>query len=136
MKKYQFFEHTADTKFIAYGSNLEEAFINAALATTKVMTDDQIKSKIQKTLRVESPKKLSLLYDFLQELIFLLDTEAFLLSEIPKLKISNKYILEATILGDKADSYEIKTAIKAITYNEMFIKEQKDLVKIQVVPDV
>mgnify|MGYP006451174011 FL=1 len=42
MKNYEFLEHTADEKFRAYGKTLEEAFINAALATAKIMTDDKV----------------------------------------------------------------------------------------------
>ena len=37
--KYKFFNKTADIKFQAYGKNLEEAFINAALAMTSIMID-------------------------------------------------------------------------------------------------
>lgn len=137
MKKFEFLEHTADTKFIAYGKSLEEAFANAALATTAVMTDvTKIRPKIEKHIQVEAKEKRSLLYDFLQELIFLLDTEAFLLSQVKNIKIDGKYKLTATLLGDTADNYEVSSAIKAITYNDMFIKEEPGKVSIQVVPDI
>ena len=39
MKKYEYLEHTADTKFRAYGETMEETFTNAALAMMNVMVD-------------------------------------------------------------------------------------------------
>ncbi|MDP3918686.1 MAG: archease [Nanoarchaeota archaeon] len=139
MKQFEFLEHTADEKFRAYGKNLEEAFINSALATSKIMTEDNIKPEIEKTIQVEAINKERLLYEFLEEIIYLVDTEAFILSQITKLTITeknNQFILKAIIKGDNADKYEIKTHIKAVTYNDMFIKEDKNLITIQVVHDI
>lgn len=137
--KYEFLEHTADVKFRAYGKTLEEAFINAALATAKAMTEDTIQPKIEKQIEVEAKKKESLLYEFLEELLFLVDTEAFILSEVKELSIKDedeKFILTATLLGDEADKYDISTHIKAVTYSEMLIEEKEDNVTIQVVHDI
>jgi len=140
MQKYEFLEHTADAKFRAYGKTLEEAFINAALATTTIMCEvSEVKPKIEKKLNITAKKKESLLFDFLQQLVILLDTEGFLLGAVKSITISkNKevYSLHAVILGDSADHYEIHTAIKAVTYNDMFIKEEQGLITIQVVHDL
>ena len=140
MKRYEFFDHTADTMFRAYGKTLEEAFANAALATFAIMTDvEKIAPKKEKTIEVSAKKKESLLYDFLEHLIVLVDTEAFLLSKVKKIQITEKngaYHLEATVAGDNADDYEILTHVKAVTYSDMFIKEEKNLVTIQVVHDL
>ncbi len=140
MKKYEFLDHTADAKFLAYGKDLEDAFKSCALATTVIMTDiDKVEKKIEKKIEVTSNKKRSLLYDFLEELIFYLDTEGFLLAEVKELQIKKNnetYSLSATILGDSSDKYEILTAIKAVTYSDMFIKEEPNLTTIQVVHDL
>ena len=140
MKPYEFLEHTADAKFRAYGKTLEEAFTNAALATTAIMCGvKKVRQSIEKTINVAAKKKESLLFDFLQQLVILLDTEGFLLGGVKSLTISkNKegYSLHAIILGDSADHYEIHTAIKAVTYNDMFIKEEQGLITIQVVHDL
>jgi len=139
MEKYKYFDHTADAKFQAYGSNLEEAFENSALALIGIITDvSKVKPKIMKTITVEARNEQALLFDFLEEFIFLLDTKGFLLSQITSLKISSQegFLLEAEVLGDNAKEHEIFTAIKAITYNEMFINKEKNLVTIQVVPDI
>ena len=138
-KKYHFLSHTADVKFRAYGKSLEEAFQNAALATFATMTDiKKVKPKKRKRISVKAQTKETLLYDFVQEMLFLVDTEGFLLSHIEKLKIEYKkgYILRAVLLGDAGEQYEIITQIKSATYNDMFTKEEKKAVTIQMVLDI
>ena len=81
--KYKYLEHTADIKFQAYGKSLEEAFGNAALALSNVIVDiDNVNKKIKKTIKVEGDDLKSLLYNFLEEFLFLLDTENFLLGKV------------------------------------------------------
>ena len=135
--KYEFLEHTADAKFRAYGKTLSEAFENAAYAMEEVITDyTKVKPLIKKTISVESENKEALLYDFLEQFIFLLDSENFLLNKIEKIEIKDNR-LTAEIVGDnKIDDYDIKTSIKAVTYQEMFIKQDKDQVVVQVIVDI
>jgi len=140
MKKYEFLDHTADVKIKAYGADLEEAFSNAALATFAVMTDvDKVKAKKTKRVRLSASSKDALLYDFLGALLFMVDTESFLLGKVEELKIEkdgNTLIVSAVLLGDKADGYDVHTYIKAVTYNDMIIDEKKGKVTIQVVHDI
>jgi len=140
MDKFKFFEHTADAKFQAYGKSMEVAFSNAALAMFSVITDTtKIKKEIKKGIEARGHDLKSLLYNYLEELLFLIDTENFLLNNIENLVIHNKegkYFLEAIAVGDKSESYETNGDIKAITYNEMEIKEGKDKVMVQVVLDL
>ena len=139
-KKYEFLEHTADAKFRAYGKDLEEAFSNAALAFFALMVDvDKVKPVVGKEVNVESAKKESLLYDFLSECLFFTDTEGFVAGKVQEMSIEKKEVgfkLRAVLLGDNADNYELKTQIKAVTYNQMFIKEEEGKVTVQVVPDI
>ncbi len=135
--KYKFLEHTADAKFQAYGKNLEEAFSNAALAMFSVMCEtEKIEPKIEKEIKAEADNKESLLYNFLEELLFLLDSETFFLHEIKNIEIQDNK-LTATVTGDtKLDKYELHGEVKAVTYNEMFIKQEKDKTTVQVVVDL
>jgi SHS2 domain-containing protein len=135
MKKFEFLEHTADIKFQAFGNTLEEVFENSALAMTNSMYDGKVKEKIIKKIKVKGKDNERLLYEFLEELLFLLDSEDFILSNVKKIKI-NKNDLEAEIIGDKASDYEIHIIVKAITYNEMFVKKIKNNWVCQVILDV
>jgi SHS2 domain-containing protein len=138
--KYEFLPHTADVKFRAYGKSLEEAFSNAALALTEVIVEpSKIKAKVEKEIEVESEDEKALLYDFLEQFLFLLDTEGFLLHEVKRLKIEKKedYVLKAVVVGDsELEEYETETHIKAVTYQEMEIKKERNRFILQVVLDL
>lgn len=131
--KFKFLEHKADAKFQAFGKSLEEAFSNAALAMTSVMTDyNKIKSKIKHKISVNGKDKKALLYNFLEQLLILLDTEKFLLHKIRNIKIKDNE-LTAELIGDKFNNqYNIKINIKAVTYNKMEIKEKPYMVQVVV----
>lgn len=140
MKKYEFLAHTADAKFRAFGRTLEEAFSNAALATASLMWDWQkVEKRTKRKVKVKGKDLKQLLCGFLEEIIYLLESEMFLLSSVRKIKIEkkqNQYNLEAFFEGDKfSDMYEIFGDVKAITYNEMKIKANRP-VTLQVVVDV
>ncbi len=135
--KYHFIEHTADMKFQAYGKSLEEAFENSALALREVITKDKIKPVIKKIIRIRGKDKESLLYNFLEEFLFLLDSKNFILSKVDEIKINlKKFELTAKVYGDSIKKYKAITDIKAITYNDMFVKKDKGKFVCQVVVDV
>jgi len=132
--KFKFFEHTADAKFQAFGKTLDKAFENAALAMFNVMYKGKVKKTGKYKIKVKGSDKESLLYNFLEELLFLLDTKSFFLSSA-KVKIRDN-MLEAEVSGDSAKNYKVMTDVKAVTYNEMFVKYEKDMWICQVVVDV
>ncbi len=135
-KKFIFLEHTADVKFQAFGKNLNEVFENSALALKEVMTKGiKIKTKEKRKIKIEAKDRESLLLNFLEEFLYLLDAENFILSRIKKVKIKNNE-LEADIIGDKAENYKFSNDVKAITYNEMFVKKEGNKFITQVVLDV
>ena len=135
--KYEFFEHTADAKFRAYGKNLEEAFSNAALAMTSVMVEpNKIKADEERSIEVSGADIKALLYNFLEEILFLLDSEGFFLSKVKELEIDGD-CLKAVLAGDSSSTpHETHGDVKAVTYNEMEIYMGKDRCYVQVVVDV
>lgn len=136
MKKFTFIEHTADIKFRAFGPNLNRAFENSALAMFNCMYSGKVIKKIKKKIMVKGTDPESLLYNFLEELLFLLDSGCFFLSSC-KVKIDKKKLeLNAELFGDKAKNYPVELDVKAVTYNSMFIKKQGKSYICQVVLDV
>lgn len=136
--KYKFLEHTADVKFRAEGKTIEEAFKAAAFALREVITKNpkiKINNKIKKKIKVKGKDSEALLYNFLEEFLYLLDAKDFLLSKINKIKIKDNK-LEAEIAGDKASNYKFSNDVKAVTYNEMYVKKDKNKYIVQVVLDV
>lgn len=142
MEKYIYLEHTADAKFQAFGKSLGEAFSNAALAMLNLMCKtSSVKATIKREIKVKGKDKEALLYSFLEEILFLLDSKNFLTCKVKSIKIKEikkSYSLEAELLGDNASSCKFFGEVKAITYNSMFIKEDKKTKKfiIQAVVDL
>jgi len=134
--KYKFLEHTADMKFQAFGKSLAECFSNASYAVVEIITKDKVKPIIKKKIIIKGKDNESLLYNFLEEFLFLLDTENFILSKIENIKIDKELELTANVNGDNVKKYKTITDIKAITYNDMFVLEDKKGYKCQVVVDV
>src|SRR3989344_3675820 len=140
MKSFKYLSHTADIKFRAYGKSLEEAFLNSAEAVKQAMTKDDVVGKIKKGLGVMGDDIESLLYNFLEEIIFLLDAENFMISKVENLIINKDkagYSLKCDFLGDKSGGYEFDEHIKAITYHDMKVEKKKEgSYEIEVVLDV
>ena len=141
MKNYEYLPHTADVKFRAYGKTLEEAFTNAATAMYGVMVDTtKVKAKITKNISASGSDLPSLLQQFLEQFIILLDTDNFFLSTIKTIKISSSggnYFLTAVAAGDEAKNYEtIGPQVKACTYNSMLVKQEGKKWVVQVVVDI
>lgn len=136
--KYEFFDHTADAIFKAYGKTIEEKFKNSAYAMWSIIVEPgTVKGKLQKNVEIESNDIKSLLYEFLEHFLIVLDSENFLLNKITKIKITHdekgkKYNLIAEYDGDHAEGYATIEHVKAVTYNSMELKEEY----IQVVLDL
>jgi len=138
---YEFFEHTADTKFRAYGKNLEEAFSNAALALTSILVEPKdVKPATTKSITVRGHDLKALLYEFLEQFLIFVDRDFFLLNKVESMQINrieNEYLLNALISGDIINKeHELDSHVKAITYNEMLIEQKKEGCMVQVVPDL
>jgi SHS2 domain-containing protein len=89
----------------------------------------QILEQVEKEVNVEGDNLENLLYNFLEEFLFLLDSEDFLVSEIKNLEIDEKNNkLKMVLLGDVAKNYHFTNDVKAITYSEMRIERGEEVV--------
>jgi SHS2 domain-containing protein len=133
--KYEFLEHTADIKVKAYGETLNEVFENVVLAVSEyVSREGKIKSKKMRVMDVSGKDNESLLYNFIDELLYLIDADNFIPARA-KVTLRGKN-LRAEISGDDAENYSGLDHIKAATYAEMFIKKSEDGWQAQFVIDV
>ncbi|MBW3014304.1 archease [Candidatus Woesearchaeota archaeon] len=138
---YKFLEHTADLKFQATGATLEEAFAESARAMYSFIIDiKKIKPVIEKKITIESENHEALLFDFLSEFLVFIDTKGFLLNDVKSIKIQQTdkgFRLNASVVGDTINGkYETGGDIKAVTYNDMFIKKEGNQWVIQVLCDI
>jgi len=137
---YKFIEHTADVKVEVNEKNLEKAFCSSAYALKELITNKtKIKSNINKKIIIKAKDYSRLLYDFLEEFLYLLDAKNFIISKIIKFnlsKVKDNFVIKADLIGDKSKNYKFNNDVKAITYNDMLIKQSKTNIKLQFVVDV
>ena len=137
MKKYEYFEATADVGLKAYGKDLNEAFENAGLAIFNIISDTSgIDALKEIEFEVTSEDEVSLLYDYLEELLFYHEVEFMLFSEF-HVEIDENLHLKAKSIGEEIDwdKHERKTEIKAITFHKMDVKRTSH-VELQAIVDL
>jgi len=133
--KYEFLEHTSEVKFRAYGKTIEEVFENAILAFAELIAKgNDISEKKEKSLKVKKKDNEGYFYDLLDEMIYLLDAENFIVSR-GDVKVNEKG-LEVIFYGDDSSKYEGLDHVKAVTYSEMYVCKKNKNWEAQVVLDV
>ncbi len=140
MQKFKYLQHTADAKFQAFGESLEEAFANAALAMVSLMWDpEKIEIKIEHKLCITGRDEKQLLFNFLDDILFRLDSVMFLVKTVEEIRLvreNNRFLLEAGLVGDVySEKYETFGEVKAVTYSEMEIEKNNHFM-VQVVVDM
>ena len=122
-RPYEVFEHTADVGLHAYGRDLPELFSHAAQGMESLMVaPEQIKPVTTREVTVEAHDHLSLLIGWLDELIFLFDTQFLLVRDVEILDLTETR-LQARVMGEAYDAqrHELASAIKAVTWHEAAI---------------
>ncbi|AIF68978.1 archease [Palaeococcus pacificus DY20341] len=142
MGKWEHYAHTADVGIRGYGETLEEAFENVAIALFEIMVDtNRVEKREVREVEAEGEDLQALLYNFLEELLILHDTEGLVFSdfEVRIEKTLDGYKLKAKAYGEPLDleKHEPKEEVKAITYHEMEIKQLEGGTWVaQLVPDI
>lgn len=141
---YKFLEDIAiaDVAFEATGKTLRELFESSALAVTNTQVKDlkAIEHKVEKKIEVSADNIEMLLFNFLQELIFLKDAELLLFNKfdidiIPKDRV---WQLEAKAYGEKLDmkKHELLVDVKAVSLHNYKVEETKDGWRAEIILDV
>lgn len=140
MKKFEYFDVTADIGFYAFGDTLNESFENASLAIFNIISNtDNIKSEKSIEFEITSEDEVSLLYDYLEELLFYHEVEFMLFGEFEvQIKgIDGNYYLKACMGGENInwDKHDRNCEIKAITFHQMEVNIS-DTVMLKVIVDL
>lgn len=137
MGRFELLEHTADIGLVAYGADLREAFAAAAEGLFSVMADLSTVHPVQcYEIRVEADDLESLLVAWLNELLYLFDTENVLLRAFSLHKISPNHLL-AEACGERYDParHRLNLGVKAATYHSVSVN-RNDEVTVRVILDV
>ena len=136
-KEFEVLNHTADIGIVAYGSDMKEAFANAAKGMFSLITElGDVEENEHRNIELTAPDQESLLVAWLNELIFLFDVDNVLLRRFVISQLS-KTRLKARGYGERVDAskHKLKLGIKAATYHMLKI-EKGNPNKIQVIFDI
>lgn len=146
MKEFEILDISGDVGIKAFGRDVQEAFINAAIGMYSLITSlDKIEEKDTIDITVEDNSLDSLLVSWLNELIFHFDTYGFIGRKIESLHLRGGGMvrdevckLKATIWGEEFDPkrHEGKLLIKAATYHKLKIEKVSGIYEIHVIFDI
>jgi SHS2 domain-containing protein len=128
--EYVYLDHPADMLIEAYGKTLAHAFTStgrALINTWANMTLEEKTCVANKRVHVVSPRLTALLYDYLTQLLVLVETEQFCTCAIEELtitRVESGFSLSCTLQGKPFDSTRMTHAIKAVTYHQMSIDSE------------
>lgn len=124
---WEHFPHQADIGVRGFGANIEQAFEQAALALTAVITDVE-KVTPAEMIRIfcEAPDAELLLVDWLNQLVYEMATRSMLFSRF-KLYIED-HRLAAQAWGEtvQAQRHQPAVEVKGATYTELSVAQQPD----------
>jgi SHS2 domain-containing protein len=129
---------TADLGIEAWGLDLEDAFASTAEGLACLLSNqpdgDQL---LTRDINIQASSLSSLLVQFLNEIIYLEETQSFLPGKVTHLKVLNNN-LDATLTGSIFDPaiHTLNAHIKAATYHGLEIMEVGNIVRIRVIFDV
>jgi SHS2 domain-containing protein len=132
MKRFRTIPHTADVGLVAYGSNLAEAYANAAYGMFSVIANLRNVRELEirhVELTETSPEEL--LFEWLNRLIYHFDAEMLLLREFEVTHLDDRN-LKAICRGEKYDPlrHQIKLGVKAATYYMLKVDRSKNQVRV------
>ncbi|KAF2074438.1 hypothetical protein CYY_004256 [Polysphondylium violaceum] len=139
---FEYLDHTADIMFV-WGKDLKESFEQMALAMMHYMVElDTVEmddSAVTHEIKVSGHDMDSLLFAYMDECLFIFNTEFSIFKEIEILSIDREsFTIEARAKGIELDKskHTTGTEIKAITYSCMEIKEAQDKSEVYLIVDI
>jgi protein archease len=133
---FRYLDHMTDALIEAYGKTLDEAFENSAYGLVDTMFDlSNVSADLEVKIEANGYDLHSLLYDWLEKVMLIVLTDNVVLSYF-NVKISHTnnmddgdaYFLRSKARGERLDlkKHSFKVEVKAVTYHEMQIKQDKE----------
>ena len=136
--RFEFVDHTGDLGVRVFGQTMSELFEKAGEAVTFILTDPEtIRIRETRKLLLDAKTDEELLITWLNELVYLFDTEGLLFKTYDVFSLHN-HRLEALAQGEiyVEGRHPIKTAVKAATYHQLKIENLRGLWTAQVIFDL
>lgn len=138
----EFIDHTADVGVDLWAESLEELYAEAAAAFTDTITDlGTVRPIEERQLHAAGEDRETLMVNWLEELLFCLDTEGYLVSFVDielREHESGSIELSATVSGERfhPERHPTNVAIKGITYHQLSVRREGDRWRGRVIFDI
>ncbi len=126
-KRWEHFSHLADIGIRGVGATKEEAFEQAAIGLTAVVTDvNSLEAKSVVQVSCEAPDDELLFVDWLNAIVYEMSIRKMLFCRF-EVQIDRSH-LQGTLWGQQVDvaKHEPATEIKGATYTELRVKRDVD----------
>ena len=126
-RKFRLLDHTADLGIFVYGKDLQELFTNAGEAFFTIITDlRKVRESMERSIQIESSNLEDLMVTWLGELLYLHDVNGLLFKSFSIDELHNG-TMKARARGEvfQEERHVIKTEIKAVTYHQIQVKEER-----------
>ena len=119
-------DHTADVAVAARGETLGEAYAATADGLTAAMCEDVPEGGETYRIAVHSESRESLLFDYLDELIYRRDVEAVLpVDNEASVDFGTEWVLSGSFRGVPLADVTARE-VKAVTYSEMAVERDEE----------
>ncbi|MHB8792232.1 MAG: archease [Thermoleophilia bacterium] len=138
MTAFEIVDHTADIGIRAFGSTEAEVFQNAATGMFSLIADlENVVETSDFLIEVEAEDRETLLVAWLNELLYLYDSNDMLLNRF-ELSELGETSLKGRAFGEPMDAkrHRLKTDIKAATYHMLRLTEESGRWQAEVIFDV
>ncbi len=137
-KDFEVIDHTGDSGITAYGADMKQVFTNSARGLFSLITEiDTVAVKEQRDIEVIASDREALLVNWLNELIYLIDTKRVLFKKFDIISLTDT-MLKATVYGEKINRkrHHLKREVKAATYHMLKIEQTENGWEAQVIFDI
>lgn len=133
--RFTVIEHEADMGLEIYGRNLAELFMHAGAALFSLITDPEtIAARFTRQITMENEE--GALVVFLNELLYLWDTERFIPGTFSVLEKAGRFNIVMTGEAFDPGKHPVYKEIKAVTYHKFAIKQENNLLKATIFLDI
>ena len=143
MNSFRYLDHIADVGIEVIAETLNDLYCTAAQALTKLFMDDSsVDQGETRTITLHAQDNESLLFQWLNEILFLFDSEGFILKEVYQIEIAmtaeNMFKLEASLAGERfnPERHQVRTYVKAATYHHLSITSELSSFRARIFLDV
>lgn len=125
MEKFRYIDHTGDLGLEVFGADIPSLFEHAAEGFFEIITEPAtIREEEEREISVKADGLEELLVAWLEEFVFLFDTQSLLFKSFRILSLDERE-MRAVAMGEHYDEarHPIKTIIKGATYHQLKIEQ-------------